>query len=102
MAFWLPQLLADSADRFPDRIALRFSNQSMSYKELAERSDDLARALVACGVRHGDCIGVYLNKRLESLISIFGVLKAGAVYVPLDPFSPVARLVTIILDCSIQ
>ena len=44
------------------------------------------------GVKRGDRVGIFMNKSLESVISLYGIMKAGAAYVPLDPFAPSARL----------
>ena len=61
----------------------------------------MARALTTSGTRRGDRVAIYLHKSLESLVAIFGILKAGAVYVPLDPNAPPARLAYILSDCGV-
>lgn len=62
----------------------------------------LARFLADSGVRHGDRVGVYMSRKLESAIAIYGIMKAGAVYVPLDPLSPSGRTSFLLQDCGIQ
>ncbi len=91
-----------AAERFPQAPALKFAKAILSYEGLAEQSDRLGATLLAQGVRHGDRIGLYFNKSIESVISLYGVLKAGAIYVPLDPAAPPARTWAIIEQCGID
>jgi amino acid adenylation domain-containing protein len=74
----------------------------VSYAELEARSNQVAHLLREVGVSRGDRVGLYLEKSAESLVGIYGVLKAGAVYVPLDPQAPAARLGYIARDCGIS
>lgn len=74
----------------------------MTYGALDERSDRLARLLAESGVTRGDRIAIYTNKSLESVVALYGIMKAGAAYVPLDPFAPVARLAYVLRDCGIR
>lgn len=74
----------------------------MSYQRLDQRSNQLAHALIANGARPQDRVGIYLFKCLDLGTAIYGVLKAGCVFVPLDPFLPPDRLSFIIDDCDIQ
>ena len=91
MLFLLPHIVDNSASRFPDKEAFRFEGTSLTYAQLHEQSNALAHTLTDLGVGRGDRVGILLFKGLESAISIYGVMKAGAAYVPLDPFSPPAR-----------
>jgi amino acid adenylation domain-containing protein len=100
--FLLPQAVTGAAERFPDSEAVRFSGDSLTYEELALRSNRLARVLVEHGVVRGDRVGIYMNKGLESVVAVYGIMKAGAAYVPLDPFAPVARLGYVVRDCGIR
>lgn len=102
MAYLLHGLLSETAERVPEREAARFKGSSLTYRELDRRTNQLARALVASGTRRGDRVAIYLHKSLESLVAIFGILKAGAVYVPLDPNAPPARLAYILSDCDVR
>jgi amino acid adenylation domain-containing protein len=102
MAFLLPQLLLEAASRFPEKQAVAFQEDALSYAQLDELSNRLAHVLKQNGVRRGDRVGIYLNKSAASIISIFGILKADAVYVPLDPYAPAKRLSYIIKNCGIQ
>jgi acyl-CoA synthetase (AMP-forming)/AMP-acid ligase II len=53
-------------------------------------------------VATGDRVGIYLNRSLAAVVAMFGILKAGAAYVPIDPATPVRRVVFIIADCGIK
>ncbi len=95
-------LLAESAARFPDRVAVVDGERSATYAELEATANRLAHLLADCGVEHGDRVGLYLEKSLEALTGIYGILKAGATYVPLDPGAPPARLGTIARDAGLR
>lgn len=79
----------------PHAIALRSEQSSVSYEDLDNRSTALAMYLIKNGIKPGDKIGVYLNKGIPLIISLLGILKAGACYVPLDPSHPQERLLYI-------
>jgi amino acid adenylation domain-containing protein len=102
MAYVLPQLLGEAVALFPENIAVWAQNRTLTYRELEERSNQLARLLRAKGVKKGDRVGLYFSKSIESVISMFGVLKAGAAYVPLDPHAPVRRIEYIIGNCGLK
>jgi amino acid adenylation domain-containing protein len=76
--------------------------RSLTYAELDRRSNQVARLLAELGVAPGDRVGLYLDKSVDSVVGLYGVLKAGAAYVPLDPGAPVRRLAYIVENCGIQ
>src|SRR3990172_113243 len=99
----LHQLLILSAQKYPDRNAVEESdNGSITYHELDLLSDRLRDWLIHLGVRPGDRVGIYLRKSVDAVASIFGVLKAGAAYVPVDPGAPPARNAYILSDCTVN
>ncbi|MCC6189278.1 MAG: amino acid adenylation domain-containing protein, partial [Anaerolineales bacterium] len=100
--YLLHQAVAHAAEQAPEHEAVRCGAESLSYQALFERSNRLARMLRAQGVRRGDRVGIYLNKGLDSTVAIYGILAAGAAYVPLDPLAPVARVGFVIQDCGIR
>jgi acyl-CoA synthetase (AMP-forming)/AMP-acid ligase II len=102
MRYLLHHLLESSAKRYPDRIAIVDRDRTFTYAELDRRANQLAHALLDLGVGQGDRVGLYLDKSLESLVGIYGVLKAGAAYVPFDPNAPTARLGYIAGNCGIR
>ena len=92
----LDDLLIESAARYPDRTAIVDGAKSISYRELDESSARLAIDLVAQGAGPGNRVGLYLDKSLHAIVAMWGVLRAGAAYVPLDVASPVKRVARIV------
>ncbi|SEP37586.1 non-ribosomal peptide synthetase [Amycolatopsis saalfeldensis] len=80
------------AARTPELVALTDGEVSLTYQELDERSDAVASGLRALGVSDGDRVGVCLERTAELVVTLLGVLKAGAAYVPTDPAYPAERL----------
>ena len=102
MAYLLQQLLAESAERYPDRLAVHARGHSMTYGDLHAASSRLAHLLRERGVTRGDRVGLWLPKSVESVVAMLAVLKAGAVYVPLDPHAPVRRVEGIVRNCALR
>ena len=102
MIYTLSQLLSETAARYPEKDAVVFQDQTVSYRALDKLSNQVAQSLKKQGVSPGDRVGIYINKSIPSVISIFGILKADAVYVPLDPWAPAKRLGYIIKNCDIK
>jgi amino acid adenylation domain-containing protein len=102
VAFLLHQLIAESAQREPGREAVRCRGTSLSYGQLESAANGVARALIDSGVRRGDRVAIHLPKSVEMVAAVYGVLKAGAAYVPLDLKAPVARLSVVASDCTIR
>jgi len=76
--------------------------RSLTYRELDQRSTQLAHLLRQRGLKKGDRVGIFFPKCVESVVCMFGVLKAGGVYVPLDPQAPADRVGYIIENCGIR
>jgi amino acid adenylation domain-containing protein len=91
-------LISAQAGRTPGRVALGFEGRSLSYRELEEGSERLARRLRGRGIGPGVRVGVYMERSPEMVVGILGVLKAGGAYVPLDPAFPAERLSYIVED----
>ncbi|NEQ52235.1 MAG: amino acid adenylation domain-containing protein [Leptolyngbya sp. SIO3F4] len=102
MIYLLSQILDRSAEQFPNRDAFRCAGESLTYADLLQRANGLAHTLISMGVKRGDRVGIYLSKSLESAIAIYGIWKAGAAYVPLDPGAPIGRTAYAINHCSIR
>jgi amino acid adenylation domain-containing protein len=100
--YLLPQLLSESARIRPDGEAVRCRGRSLTYAELERASNRLARTLIDRGVRRGDRVGVFVPKTAEVVAALYGIMKAGAVYVPLDPTGPVPRASLVARDCAIS
>ena len=97
----LNRLVSAAAEREPGREAVRDRGRSLTYAELESRSNRLAQLLRHEGVHRGDRVGLYLDKSLESLVGIYGILKSGAAYVPFDPQAPTTRLAYIARNAGI-
>jgi amino acid adenylation domain-containing protein len=102
MGYLLQHLLRDSAARDRAKEAVRMGGSAMTFGELDRRTNQLAWALRRLGVQRGDRVGIFVPKSFASVVSVFAVLKAGGVYVPLDPGAPAARLTYILRDCGIK
>lgn len=102
MSFLLHQLLLKSAKRTPDKQAVRHSGAHLTYAELDAQSDQLAAVLQRSGVERGDRVGIYIDKSLRGVVAIFGILKAGGVYVPLDHAAPKQRIAFIVENCAMK
>lgn len=95
--YLLQHLLLESALKYPDNVAFCLEQNSITYQVLEEKSSRLANLLINMGVKPGDPVGIYLNKSIAAVISFFAVLKAGAVYMPLDAtYSPLLRIYKIL------
>ena len=99
MAYLLQRLLTEAAARQPQRPARRRGNV-LSYQELDRLSNKVARTLLGMGVAAGDRVGILAPKSVASIIGIYGVLKVGACYVPLDPKAPLQRLSYVVRDSA--
>jgi amino acid adenylation domain-containing protein len=102
MEYLLPHLLTNSAARYPQREAVRMNGAALTYEQLDVLSNQVARVLRDQGVRRGDRVAIYVNKSFASVIGVYGIMKAGGVYVPLDPNAPAKRLSYITRDCGVK
>lgn len=99
----LQQYLEKSVAKHGARTAVREADGStITYAELGILSDRLRDRLVALGVKPGDRVGIYLRKSIDTVASIFGVLKTGAAYVPVDPSAPPVRNAYILGNCAVK
>ncbi|NNE67917.1 MAG: amino acid adenylation domain-containing protein [Pyrinomonadaceae bacterium] len=102
MSKLLHQSLTDSAEKYPDRDAFRYGMDSITYAELLEKASRLANALIEARVSRGDRVGILINTSIDSAVALYGILLAGAAYVPIDPASPPARIRFLIEDCDLN
>ena len=102
MPYLLHRLLAESAALRPSAEAVRLLDRSLSYGELDAQSNQVAHALIDRGVSKGDRVGLYLQKSPEALVAIFGILKTGACYVPIDANAPKLRVLEIARQCDFR
>lgn len=98
----LVDLFTASVAAGPDRPAVIDGDMTWSYRELDRASDRIATALTAQGAAPGDRIGILLDRGADLIAAIFGVLKTGAAYVPLDPTHPAERLGLAAADSGVR
>jgi len=88
----MQDLIAQMVNRYPHYIALQYNDQTLTYQQLDQQANQLARYLITQGVRPGDIIGLNAQASMEFIIAVFAILKAGGVFLPLDPSYPIERL----------
>ena len=96
------QLFEEQVQRTPEAVAVVFEEKSLTYRQLDQRANALAWQLQEAGVGPEMCVGVYVERSLEMLVGVLGVLKAGGVYVPLDPAYPRERVLFVLVDAQVS
>ncbi len=86
------QLVEQRAAIDPEATAVAFADETISYQELNARANRLAHRLISLGVTPDSRVGVAMERSVEMIVALLGVLKAGAAYVPFDPECPAERL----------
>lgn len=102
------QIFEEQASRTPDNIAVMCAdadgkiadNQTINYRKLNVKSNQLARILRRKGVKPESIVGILIDNTMNMMVAILGVLKAGGAYLPLDPDYPNERIMTILSDCK--
>ncbi|KAA0680898.1 class I adenylate-forming enzyme family protein [Azospirillum brasilense] len=102
MAHLLHQLLSETAARRPHHTALIAGENAVTFAELDRQSDAVACALQSAGVVRGDRVAVMLENSIEYVAGLFGALKAGAVYVPVNPSTKADKLAYILTDAGVR
>ncbi|MBB5916260.1 amino acid adenylation domain-containing protein [Nocardia transvalensis] len=95
-AVTLADLVTEAA--VPDRVALRYDGRGLTYRELDERSNRLARALIGRGAGPGDIVALALARSVESVVAVVAVAKTGAAYLPVDVRYPGERIRHMLAD----
>src|SRR6185369_639305 len=96
------QLFEEQVEETPDAEAVVFGEQRLSYRELNNRANRLAHHLRTLGVGPETLVGISVERSIEMVVGILGILKAGGAFVPLDPSYPQDRLAFMIEDSSIE
>ncbi len=96
------ELIEAQVLKSPEKIALVFEDKELSYQEMDNLSNQLAHYIIKCGVNPGDHVGISVDRSLNMVVGMLGIVKAGAAYVPLDPTLPNERLLFIVNDSKIK
>lgn len=97
----LTTLFTERARRQPDRPAVIAPDETLTYAELDRRADQLAAYLNGNGIGRGDRVGIYLRRQAALPVTLLGVAKSGAAYVPLDPIYPAERIRYMVEDAAL-
>lgn len=95
------ELFEAQVERTPEAIAVEADDRQLTYAELNERANQLARFLRRFGIGPDSLVGLCVDRSLEMIVGILGVLKAGAGYVPMDPTYPADRLAFMLQDANV-
>ncbi len=98
----LAGLFEAQVERRPTHVAVVFGEQKLTYEELNQRANQLARQLGELGVRSGSRVGIFMERSLEMLVGLLAVNKTGAAYVPMDPAFPGDRLSHMLDDARVS
>jgi long-chain acyl-CoA synthetase len=98
-AVLVQHFLENSAARLPDKVALVCDRQRLTYTEIDAQANRLAQAMLASGLQRGDRVGLFLNNTVELVVGIFATLKAGGVFVPINPTTKRDKLAYILNNC---
>jgi len=94
------KLIEEKCAHYAEKIAIICGKHKCSYKELGDKSNQLANYLIEHNVQKGDYVAIYMNRSIDMLVSLIAVWKAGAAYIPLDPSFPHDRLNYMIQDSN--
>ncbi|MEH1814618.1 MAG: amino acid adenylation domain-containing protein [Nostoc sp.] len=95
------ELFAAQVERTPDAIAVVFGNKQLTYRELNNQANQLAQYLEQLGVQPEVMVGICVERSLDMVVGLLGILKAGGVYIPLDPTYPQERLAFMLEDTNV-
>jgi|CZKY01.1.fsa_nt_gi amino acid adenylation domain-containing protein len=95
------QLFEAQVKKTPDAIAATFDGEQLTYRDLDRRANQLANYLRSTGVKPGVMVGVFVERSLDMIVALLGVMKAGGAYVPMDPTYPAERISFVLNDASV-
>ena len=94
------ELFEEQVEKTPDAVAVVFEGESLTYRQLNAKANQLAHRLIERGVKPDARVGLCVERSLEMVAGLLGVLKAGGAYVPLEPSNPSERLVEMLRDAT--
>jgi amino acid adenylation domain-containing protein len=98
----LSVIFSDVARQFPNKIAVRFQGQTITYLALDQQSNRLSRLLVDAGIQPGNRVGVLLNRSIDLIVSLLAIIKTGAAYMPIDSQFPADRAAFMLTDSGCE
>lgn len=98
----LHQLFEAQVEQTPNAVAVVFENEQLTYRELNQKANQLAHHLQSLGIGPQTKVGLCVERSIEMVVGILGILKAGAAYVPIDPNYPQQRLEFILADAHVE
>ena len=96
------QFFEAQAAKTPEAVAIQYGQDYLNYAQLNRRANQLAHFLQKMGVGQETLVGVFMERSLEMVISLYGIMKAGGAYVPLDPEYPAERLAFMLQDTEVS
>ncbi|WP_034328484.1 non-ribosomal peptide synthase/polyketide synthase [Alkaliphilus transvaalensis] len=96
----LHQLIEEQVKKTPNNVAVLYENETLTYRELNEKSNQLARLLIDKGVKRNTIVGIMVERSLEMMVGLLAILKAGGAYLPIDPEYPEDRINFMLSDSS--
>ncbi|MBL8532566.1 MAG: acyl-CoA ligase (AMP-forming), exosortase A system-associated [Betaproteobacteria bacterium] len=101
-SYLLHHLVEHSASKDAERVALTFQDTSLTYGELAARMREFGSAMLELGLKRGERVGIWLDKRLETVVASFGTSAAGCTFVPINPLLKAEQVAYILQDCNVR
>lgn len=98
----LHDFLLTRANRTPHNFALTYGSQTLSYQVLAQHTLAFSGGLLESGLARGQRVGVYLDKRFETVVACFGTTAAGGAFVPINPLLKSDQVGYILRDCNVR
>jgi long-chain acyl-CoA synthetase len=96
------ELLENSAKRRPDKVALIYQRKRVTYAQIENAANSMANVLIANGLQRQERVAIYLENSIESVVSIFGILKASGIFVIINPQVKSRKLAYILNDCQVK
>ncbi len=94
------ELFEEQVEKSPESIALLYKEEKVTYKELNTKANQLAHKLKKYGTRPNDFVAIIAERGIEMIIGIYGIIKSGGAYIPIDPNIPMDRMQYILRDCN--
>lgn len=101
-SFTIPERFSEQVRRIPDAIAVSSPQGTLTYRELNERANQVAHRLIAAGIRADDRVAVMMQRSMDLVVTMLGILKAGACYLPIDGSYPPERVARILERLAVR